>query len=308
MDEITVYAPVMIPTLNRYNHLKNCVESLANCTGADKTELYISVDYPPSDKYRVGYKEVLDYVGSGIKGFKQVHIFIQKHNLGVANFKFLREQIASKHDRIILTEDDNVFSPNFLEYVNKGLEKYKDNDRIWGICAYNYPIDMPQSYCDKYNYYYSHEYSAWGVGYFIDRFNASQDIRNVDYGRKILKRYWRKITWSARAMLVESLDNKKFIGDLYRTLYLIEKDMYCVFPTENLVVNKGHDGSGVNCGNMVKDIYSIQHHSKELYFNFHDNPPLRENKAIRKELNKYFDIPFRSKIKYFIYSLKYRFF
>lgn len=304
MDKI--YAPVMIPTLNRIKHLKNCVESLANCTGADKTELYISVDYPPSDKYKEGYNEVLDYVKGGITGFKEVHIYIQEKNLGIENFRFLREIITKKHDRIILTEDDNIFSPNFLEYLNKGLEKFKDNKRIWGICAYNYPIDLPQLYCEKYNFYYAHEYSAWGVAYFVDRFDRAEINRNIDYGVKALKNYWRKLTWSARGMLIESVGNKKFPGDLYRILYLLDNDMYCVFPTENLVVNNGHDGSGLNCGNSKNDKYSIQHQSHDCHFDFRGNPPFYEDKSVRNILNKYFDIRFTSKIKYFLQSLKYR--
>lgn len=305
MEEIKVYAPVMIPTLNRYKHLKACIESLAKCSGADKTELYVSVDYPPSDKYRDGYQEVLDYVNAGISGFKEVHIYIQEKNLGIGNFKFLREKIASQYDRLILSEDDNIFSPNFLEYINKGLEKFKDDDRIWGICGYNFPIDMPQSYCDKYNYYFSREYSAWGVGYFIERFNNTNLCRNVDYGKKILKKYWAQLTWGARRMLIDSLRKNRFPGDLYRVLYLIDNDMYCVFPTENLVVNKGHDGSGINCGNNTNDKFSKQTQSKQYHFQFRGNPPKCEDKHIRSVLNKYFDIPLKSKIKYlFIYLMR----
>ena len=45
------YAPVLITTCNRYEHLKRCVESLSKCTLASETDLIISVDYPPSDKY-----------------------------------------------------------------------------------------------------------------------------------------------------------------------------------------------------------------------------------------------------------------
>lgn len=43
--------PICIPTCNRYEHLKRCVESLSKCTLASETDLIISVDYPPSDKY-----------------------------------------------------------------------------------------------------------------------------------------------------------------------------------------------------------------------------------------------------------------
>ena len=48
-------APVLIPTCNRIHHLKRCVESIARNKLAKETELYISVDYPPSEKYQDGY-------------------------------------------------------------------------------------------------------------------------------------------------------------------------------------------------------------------------------------------------------------
>lgn len=44
------YYPVLIPTLNRFQHFKECVESLAVCTHADKTELLIGLDYSPDKK------------------------------------------------------------------------------------------------------------------------------------------------------------------------------------------------------------------------------------------------------------------
>lgn len=43
------YYPVIIPTLNRFEHFKNCVESLANCTYAPETELIIGLDFPPAE-------------------------------------------------------------------------------------------------------------------------------------------------------------------------------------------------------------------------------------------------------------------
>lgn len=35
--EIKNYAPVIIPTLCRYEKFRNCIETLSKCTGADKT-------------------------------------------------------------------------------------------------------------------------------------------------------------------------------------------------------------------------------------------------------------------------------
>lgn len=36
------HAPVGIVTPNRYEHFKQCLESLERCTGADKTEVHVA--------------------------------------------------------------------------------------------------------------------------------------------------------------------------------------------------------------------------------------------------------------------------
>ena len=57
--ENKVYAPVCIPTCNRYNKLKKCIESLIANKEAKKTELYISVDYPPEERFLVDIRKHL---------------------------------------------------------------------------------------------------------------------------------------------------------------------------------------------------------------------------------------------------------
>lgn len=46
-----VYAPVCIPTLNRYEHLKELIESLQRNPWAQYTDLFIGLDFPPGEKY-----------------------------------------------------------------------------------------------------------------------------------------------------------------------------------------------------------------------------------------------------------------
>ena len=107
---IVTYYPVIIPTLNRYKHLKACVESLAVNTHAEQTELVIGVDYPPSEEYVEGWKKIKEYVHT-IHGFKKTTIFEYKENYGaVKNSKALVEYVFSQYDAYIFTEDDNVFS------------------------------------------------------------------------------------------------------------------------------------------------------------------------------------------------------
>ena len=135
-NQLMVYAPIAIPTLNRIEHLKRCIESLQNNLWAQYTTLIISVDFPPENKYVEGYNKVCEYLKEGINGFYSVDIIYQKANLGAYdNESFLSEYIAEKYDRYIFTEDDNEFSPNFIEYIDKGLELFENDEKVMAICA-----------------------------------------------------------------------------------------------------------------------------------------------------------------------------
>ena len=57
-----VYAPIYIPTLCRSEHFQKCIESLKTNTWARYTDVYIALDYPPSEKYRAGYEKICSYL------------------------------------------------------------------------------------------------------------------------------------------------------------------------------------------------------------------------------------------------------
>ena len=44
-------------------------------------------------------------------------------------------------------EDDILTSPYFLRYMNDALEKYENDENVWHISGWNYPIEI-----DKFNY------------------------------------------------------------------------------------------------------------------------------------------------------------
>ena len=102
--EISQFAPVLIPTLNRYDHFRRCVESLSKCTHADKTDLHIALDYPANDSHWDGYNKIKEYLNE-VSGFKSVNIIQRDQNYGsIQNIKDAREQVFQRYDRIILSE------------------------------------------------------------------------------------------------------------------------------------------------------------------------------------------------------------
>lgn len=165
------YAPIIIPTLSRIEHLKRCIESLKKNNYASETDLIISVDFPPSDKYRDGYKEVKEYLSNGIEGFADVKLYYQNENLGARdNAMFLVNRVIELgYETFIWTEDDNEFSPCFLEYVNKGLEIFKDDEHVFMVCGYSEPHTMTSTSNNVKEIY---TFTPWGYGTWIKKFNA----------------------------------------------------------------------------------------------------------------------------------------
>ena len=157
------YAPIIIPTLNRDEHLKRCIESLKRNEWARETEIYISVDYPPNYQYEKGYKRVCEYLSQSFDEFKTFNVIYQKDNLGsVGNSIFLEKYVEKKYDRYIFLEDDNEVSLNFIEYMDKGLELFASNEKIIAICASTFEGTKKEQFLD--NIFLTHNYAAYGVG------------------------------------------------------------------------------------------------------------------------------------------------
>ena len=256
--EIKKYAPVLITTLNRYEHFKRCLDSLERCTGADKTDVYVGLDYPPSDRYVDGWKKIDAYLQEkeAKNGFRNLYVRRRDHNCGVgkagSNSSLLYAEIKEISDSYIATEDDNEFSPCFLEYMNKALAIYKNDERVICVCGYT-----PFDYESRDNVYFARQFFAWGYGKWIEKSKSFSKFRNLESMEKALmslrasmRLYWYRPIILSRVM--DQVIQKKKYGDVSHTFYCVLYDKYCIYPSKTLVRNWGNDGTGVHCKNIDK--------------------------------------------------------
>ena len=280
------YAPVIIPTLCRYDKLKVLVDSLANNKEYAKyTELVIGLDYPPAEKYVEGYKKIKAYLPT-ITGFGKVKIVEQTENKGtVGNEKTLIDYIYSEgYDRFIFTEDDNEFSANFLEYMNKGLDKYENNSNVYSISGYNYPINM-EGY--EKNIYCSYRFSAWGCAFWKKKrltLTTKDAVRFVLMPPHFLKLLFKtpvKLLYFA-IMLIKG----EVFGDSCYELYCVINSWVSIFPTVSKVRNWGHDGSGLH-GEIKPEEDPCYNQTIDLNTSFeYDDVPLKNMRI--QSLEDYF--------------------
>lgn len=261
--EINKFAPVLIPTLNRFEHFSRCVETLAKCTHADKTDLFIALDYPLKESHWEGYRIINNYLNT-LSGFHSITIIRREFNYGA--FKNLFDAIDIIFDRfdvMILSEDDNVFSNDFLNFVNQGLDVYKNVENIFSVSGYNYPI-IPANIQDDLAFAWQ-GFSAWGVGLWKHKWNNVQWDESVQ--RKELTTYLKnpfqvyKLFRVANHYIPNILGMMRSEGifvDVYISYYLFKNGFYSVFPSLSRVRNTGHDGTGVNCGTIENNPFINQ--------------------------------------------------
>lgn len=256
-EDITTFAPVSIPTLCRFEHFKRCIESLSRCTWAEYTDVYVALDYPAKESHWDGYRKIKEYLEScGNLTFKSLNVVVREKNYGLGpngNHATLTKDIEKKYDRRIFTEDDNEFSPNFLVYMNKMLEKFKDDDRIYRVCGYNRNDKFPDHY--RNNYYIARRYVAWGVGTWKhkklpEKYYSWDFLRSVlvnDDTYQLLKERGPSFTEGLMSMLKAG----HLWGDMQIALYETLEYKYNICPTLSKVRNHGNDGSGAHCQNIT---------------------------------------------------------
>lgn len=281
-----IYAPVIIPTLCRVEKLKKCIQSLQRNSYAKYTELYISLDYPPKEKYREGYLEVKKYLDQGIDGFADVIILEQESNKGwYWNFQLLRQKVFEKYNCYIGSEDDNEFSPNFLEYMDRCLTEYEHDETILAVSGYSYPVDWQVGDCNvlKVQSYFA----GWGYGIWRNKEEKAMQMLTVEQFEKKLRslKYMHKLYHTSHNQYCNFI--KGMIGytdmlvedglitgeDLAFGLYQIFEDKYMVFPSVSKVRNTGYGEDSVHCKKADSVVKSRINHRNYPY---HEQPIDRE--------------------------------
>lgn len=263
-EDIKEWAPVLIPTLCRYSLFRQLIESLENCVGACYTDVYVALDYPKNDSHREGWLKIKNYLANKSFKFNKFVVFEREYNYGLGrkgNFVQLRDDVLSKYNTYIITEDDNIFSKNFLLYINKGLQIFKDDETVISICGYRFFYN--HKFSDNTYFRNQQDFNGWGYAGWVEK---DKVIKSVDY-KYFRSKLWDfnaiKKIWTAGPVLFSrflAYTNEKTFkkADYFYGLYMILENKYQIMPRTSLVRNMGWDAEGENCNNYSRKI--IENH------------------------------------------------
>lgn len=251
-----MYSPIVLFVYNRPYQTNEVLTSLSKCMYADESELYIFSD----EAKKEAAKENVDKVRSIIndekwtKMFKQVHVVEAESNKGLAKSVISGvTSVIKEHSRVIVVEDDNRVACDFLDYMNRALDFYKDNKKIGFIGAYKVPIDIPEDY--KHDVFVMGRGSSYSWATWEDRWDlVDWEVKDYEQFRndKKMRKAFNEYGSDRAAMLDSQMTNPNFNSWAIRFGYaMFKNNMLAVLPVKTRVENTGFDGSGVH--NVASD-------------------------------------------------------
>ncbi|MFW6016806.1 MAG: glycosyltransferase, partial [bacterium] len=238
-------SPIVLFVYNRPEHTKKTIKALKKNKLADKSKLFIFSDGEKSANDKQKVKEVRKIINK-IDGFKQGKVFESEENKGLANSVIDGvTKIINQYGKVIVLEDDLITSKNFLRYMNRALDFYEEDKKIWSISGYNLPIGIPDDY--KHDVYLSYRASSWGWATWKDRWDKIDwDIN--DYSEfindKSAQKLFNRGGSDMKNMLKSQMEGKIDSWAIRWCYNQFKNDSYTIYPVVSKVKNIGMDGSG----------------------------------------------------------------
>jgi glycosyltransferase involved in cell wall biosynthesis len=238
-------SPIALFAYNRPDKLKAAIESLANNELSEVSDLYVFVDGPKSKKDTFLIQDIIGIV-KGVNGFKSINLNTSKVNLGLASS--IRQGIdfvLSLAPTVVVVEDDLIMAPTFLNYINQGLAKFKDDGRVASIQGYQYPIVPPLQ-----NAVALRGADCWGWATWKNRWQSSIfDAKRLYEQIKLQNLQYEFDLYGAMPythMLKDQIDGKIDSWAICWHASMFIQGLVSLYPSESLVINNGHDGKGTH--------------------------------------------------------------
>ena len=165
------FAPIVIFAYKRLDTLTQTIDALKQCDLASESPVFIFSDSYISDDDKASVLKVREYLKS-ISGFKTVEIAHSKYNKGLANSVISGvDDVISRYGKVIVVEDDLISSKNFLVYMNKALNHYQENKKVFSISGYTIPLQLEKNYTS--DVYFIPRISSWGWATWDDRWQKA---------------------------------------------------------------------------------------------------------------------------------------
>lgn len=258
-------SPIVMIAYKRYDLVDRVLSNIEKCDTVQEHDIFMFIDGFRNESDVEGVKQTELVVRGHQKALPRLNVVVRERNYGCReNIVDAITQIINKFGRVIVVEDDILVSKTFLVAMERALEVYENDSRIWCINGYQDPLlHIPASY--KKDVYLNYMHQPWGWATWRNRWQL------VDFDMKdwLLQRENVEIKqWIQTASLsLYSLLDRQYQGylktwDVQCSLCMAQHRMFAVEPIYSLTKNIGVGVLGEHCtkSNRIYD--------KQKYFNF----------------------------------------
>ncbi|MBN4082129.1 hypothetical protein JYT21_00335 [bacterium AH-315-B15] len=241
-------APIVLFVYNRPEHTAMTVRNLGRCELASESRLIIYSDAPADSDHEKHVAQVRELI-QNLAGFKSVTVRKRESNLGLARSIIGgMTEVFGEEEKAIVLEDDMLVGKFFLVFMNRALECFRTENRIWTVSAYSPSLPLKPS--TRSFFLETSSNQAWGSWRRVwnnVEFEA-RDFEKLKSNRKMRRRFNHFGGPDYSSRLIESANAGK--SNSWAILYKwnqFKSDGLTLFSGVNLVQNIGWDGSGTNC-------------------------------------------------------------
>jgi hypothetical protein len=233
-----------------------------------------------------------------------MEIIRRPENLGVDDSIFQGvTHVLKLHDKIIVLEDDIVTAKGFLSYMNHYLTTYQNDDSIYSICGFSFPLKTSDFAVVKTIgvtgiWGWATWSRAWS-GFERDGSLYYEKLMNMNQNEKDRFNFFGGYNY--QEFLHKNAQSQNDCWDIQWYAYTYTEGKFCLSPTKSLVENIGHDGTGVHSQNTSDyDTYTYEEIPYWPEIQLNDIPFIIK---ISRYLKRISAVPIMFKFKRFIKSL-----
>lgn len=261
-------SPIIVFVYNRPEHTKRTIEALKKNVLAEQSDIIIFSDAARTCDADLHVQKVRQYLKT-ITGFNSIRIIERQENWGLA--KSIIEgvtEVINTYGKVIVLEDDIVTSPAFLTFMNKALDFYERESKVWHISGWSYPINT-ENLGDAFLW---RVMNCWGWATWSDRWKHYEKTPQkliTDWTTEEKYRFdldssgifWNQVEANAKGTM------NTWAIFWYATIF--QNHGLCLNPSISFVENIGLDGSGTHCTNEGGDVINILNYQKTIKFPIH---------------------------------------